>query len=98
VEVAARAEPRVIITTVWWQSQVLAPVLLDGKVLLFAPDTAHLKRLLDQLSARGVGEVIVLDQRQRSGPVAGTHVGSEAQSRVPFGKEGMMYFRPIRLR
>jgi len=97
VDVAARAQPRVLVTTVWWQSQVLTPVLLDGKVLLFAGDDAQRQRLVSQLRGRGITEVILIDQGRPSAPVAGTHVVAEGQTKLPFGNEGWMYVRTLRI-
>lgn len=96
-QIASSAEERVFVTTVWWQSQVLSPVLLDDKVLLFALDAPELKRVLKQLSSHGVTNVIVVDQRRPTEAVGGIHVAGEDQTTLRWGPEGAMYFRKIRI-
>jgi len=97
VEVATRAGPRVVVTTVWWQSQVLAPVLLDGKVLLLARDAAQLQRLIEQLRERGVSDFLLIEQGRPSPAPPGTELAPDGQTRLPFGGEGMMYLRTMRI-
>lgn len=62
---AATALPgRVVVTRVWWESQVLSPVLLDGKRLYYARER-DLRPILERLADAGVREAVVIHK----GPV-----------------------------
>ncbi len=55
---------RVIVTRVWWESQVVTPALLDGKTIVLAPGP-DLAPVLGALAARGVDRAVVVNK----GPV-----------------------------
>lgn len=61
-EVAA-APARVVVTRVWWESQVLTPALLDGKEIYLTG--RDLRPILEALAARGVTDAVVINK----GPV-----------------------------
>jgi len=58
-EVAA-APGRVVVTRVWWESQVLTPALLDGKQIYLTG--RDLRPILTTLAAHGVREAVVIDK------------------------------------
>jgi hypothetical protein len=96
---ASRAKGSVIVTTMWWESQILAPALLDGKVSLHAADAAQLQRLYEQLADHGITDVTVVDLRPPSIPAAaGSHaVTAGERATTPWGAEGTMYFQEVRI-
>jgi hypothetical protein len=79
VALAANAAPgRAVVTKVWWHSQIVTPVLLDGKrIYLTGRD---LRPVLQALHDAGVTEVVVLDK----GPIDLVLAdGSRAHDRAP---------------
>jgi hypothetical protein len=95
----SRAKGSVLITTMWWQSQVLAPALLDGKVPMFVADAAQLARLCQQLGDHGVTDATVVDLRPPLVPaVAGRYVVTAGdRSTTPWGADGTLYFQHIQI-
>ena len=58
--VAAAAPGRVVVTRVWWESQVVTPALLDGKQIYLTG--RDLRPILTALAAGGVTEALVIDK------------------------------------
>lgn len=59
-ELAEDAPGDVVITVVWWHSQVLTPALFEGKAL-YLINRKQLPDLLDRLAAHGHDEVLFID-------------------------------------
>ncbi len=60
---AARGAPGdVVVTRYWVESQVLAPVLLDGKRIFQTPPKHDLREILERLDATGVHDVLVINK------------------------------------
>jgi hypothetical protein len=57
---AATSPGDVVVTRVWFESQVLAPVLLRGKRIYQTPPRTDLRGILERLAARGVTHVTVI--------------------------------------
>jgi hypothetical protein len=60
---AAAAPGDVVVTRYWVESQVLAPVLLDGKRIFQTPPRHDLREILERLDAVGVREVLVINKQ-----------------------------------
>jgi hypothetical protein len=98
-QLAASVKPRVLVTTTWWQSQVLSPALLDGKILLFAASAGDLARLMHLLGDRGVTEItIVAHESPRLPTSAGPHaLRATERATTPWGGDGTMVFQDVQI-
>jgi len=85
-ELAQAAPGEVVITTVWWHSQVLTPALFEGKQL-YLIGKKQLPDLLDALSKHGHREVLFVDHGEVSLTLPSGLVARTVQTwRTPFGR------------